>query len=131
MIALLTGGHLLLQGMPGLATTLLVNNIAKAINLDFKNTMPAICPFLKLGACHFQLPTGPDGIRSNAPPPTWRPNSQSDPRTLNRNSNPKAAFGNGGRFFVAQAIGKAARKDAGKSCDAGTDAARMRNLQRR
>ena len=36
MIALLTGGHLLLQGLPGLAKTLLVNAVAKAINLDFK-----------------------------------------------------------------------------------------------
>jgi len=36
VIALLTGGHLLLQGLPGLAKTLLVNTIAKAINLDFK-----------------------------------------------------------------------------------------------
>src|SRR6188474_2703566 len=36
MIALLTGGHLLLQGLPGLAKTLLVNSLAKAINLDFK-----------------------------------------------------------------------------------------------
>src|SRR5438876_4449313 len=36
MIALLTGGHLLLQGLPGLAKTLLVNTIAKAINLEFK-----------------------------------------------------------------------------------------------
>jgi len=35
-IALLTGGHLLLQGLPGLAKTLLVNTIAKAISLDFK-----------------------------------------------------------------------------------------------
>src|SRR5258708_23247417 len=36
MIALLTGGHLLLQGLPGLAKTLLVNTIARAIDLDFK-----------------------------------------------------------------------------------------------
>jgi MoxR-like ATPase len=36
MIALLTGGHLLLQGLPGLAKTLLVNAVAKAINLEFK-----------------------------------------------------------------------------------------------
>lgn len=35
LIALLTGGHLLLQGMPGLAKTLLVNAIAKAIDLKF------------------------------------------------------------------------------------------------
>jgi len=35
LIALFTGGHLLLQGMPGLAKTLLVNCIAKAIDLKF------------------------------------------------------------------------------------------------
>src|SRR3954468_2446977 len=35
LIALLTGGHLLLQGMPGLAKTLLVNCVARAIDLQF------------------------------------------------------------------------------------------------
>jgi MoxR-like ATPase len=35
LVALFTGGHLLLQGMPGLAKTLLVNCIAKAIDLRF------------------------------------------------------------------------------------------------
>jgi MoxR-like ATPase len=35
LIALLTGGHLLLQGVPGLAKTLLVNAIARAIDLKF------------------------------------------------------------------------------------------------
>jgi len=35
MIALFTGGHLLLQGLPGLAKTLLVNAIAKVIDLKF------------------------------------------------------------------------------------------------
>src|SRR5881296_4203224 len=35
LIALLTGGHLLLQGMPGLAKTLLVNTMARAIDLKF------------------------------------------------------------------------------------------------
>ncbi|MBK9385241.1 MAG: MoxR family ATPase [Planctomycetes bacterium] len=35
LIALLTGGHLLLQGVPGLAKTLLVNAISKAIDLKF------------------------------------------------------------------------------------------------
>lgn len=35
LIALFTGGHLLLQGMPGLAKTLLVNTVAKAIDLRF------------------------------------------------------------------------------------------------
>jgi MoxR-like ATPase len=35
LIALLTGGHLLLQGMPGLAKTLLVNAVARSIDLRF------------------------------------------------------------------------------------------------
>ena len=35
LIALFTGGHLLLQGMPGLAKTLLVNTIARVIDLKF------------------------------------------------------------------------------------------------
>src|SRR5262245_10629063 len=35
LIALLTGGHLLLQGVPGLAKTLLVNAVAKAVDLKF------------------------------------------------------------------------------------------------
>ena len=35
LIALFTGGHLLLQGMPGLAKTLLVSSISKAIDLAF------------------------------------------------------------------------------------------------
>ncbi|MCA9289931.1 MAG: MoxR family ATPase, partial [Phycisphaerales bacterium] len=36
LIALLTGGHLLLEGVPGLAKTLLVQAIGRAIDLDFK-----------------------------------------------------------------------------------------------
>ena len=36
LIALLTSGHLLLEGMPGLAKTLLVNTISKALHLDFR-----------------------------------------------------------------------------------------------
>jgi MoxR-like ATPase len=35
MIALLTGGHLLLEGVPGIAKTLLVQAVAKAIDLSF------------------------------------------------------------------------------------------------
>jgi MoxR-like ATPase len=36
LIALLTGGHLLLEGVPGIAKTLLVQAIGKTIDLDFK-----------------------------------------------------------------------------------------------
>ncbi len=35
LIALLTGGHVLLEGVPGVAKTLLVQSIAKAIDLQF------------------------------------------------------------------------------------------------
>jgi len=35
LIALFTGGHLLLQGVPGLAKTLLVSALSKTIDLDF------------------------------------------------------------------------------------------------
>jgi MoxR-like ATPase len=35
LIALFTGGHLLLQGVPGLAKTLLVSALSKSIDLDF------------------------------------------------------------------------------------------------
>jgi MoxR-like ATPase len=35
LIALLTGGHLLLQGVPGLAKTLLVHSVAKATDMAF------------------------------------------------------------------------------------------------
>lgn len=35
LIALFTSGHLLLQGVPGLAKTLLVNAVARAIDLEF------------------------------------------------------------------------------------------------
>ncbi len=36
MVALLTGGHLLLIGVPGIAKTLLVNAVAKAVALKFR-----------------------------------------------------------------------------------------------
>jgi MoxR-like ATPase len=35
LVALLTGGHLLLQGVPGIGKTLLVNALAKAVDLQF------------------------------------------------------------------------------------------------
>jgi MoxR-like ATPase len=35
LISLFTGGHLLLQGVPGLAKTLLVSVLSKSIDLDF------------------------------------------------------------------------------------------------
>ena len=68
LIALLTGGHLLLQGVPGLAKTLLVNAVAKAIDLQFGRVQFTIdlLPADILGAevldettRHFKLHKGP------------------------------------------------------------------------
>lgn len=36
LVGLFTGGHILLEGVPGLAKTLTVNTLAKVLNLDFK-----------------------------------------------------------------------------------------------
>ena len=36
LLSVLCGGHSLLIGVPGLAKTLLVNTVAKALGLDFK-----------------------------------------------------------------------------------------------
>lgn len=36
LIALLTGGHILLEGLPGLAKTLMVRTLAEAIHVDFR-----------------------------------------------------------------------------------------------
>ena len=35
LISILCGGHILLEGVPGLGKTALVNTLAKAVNLDF------------------------------------------------------------------------------------------------
>jgi len=35
MLGLITGGHILLEGVPGLAKTLLVNTIAQVLGLSF------------------------------------------------------------------------------------------------
>lgn len=36
IMAILCGGHVLLEGVPGIAKTLAVNTLAKALALDFK-----------------------------------------------------------------------------------------------
>ena len=36
LVGLLTGGHILLEGLPGLAKTLAVKTLAKAVQTDFR-----------------------------------------------------------------------------------------------
>jgi MoxR-like ATPase len=51
LIAVLTGGHVLLEGVPGLAKTLTINSLARAIDLDFKRIQftPDLLPADLLG----------------------------------------------------------------------------------
>ncbi|MGZ0016688.1 AAA family ATPase [Yeosuana sp. AK3] len=67
LIAIFSGGHALLIGVPGLAKTLMVNTIAQALGLDFKRIQftPDLMPSDILGSeildenRHFQFIKGP------------------------------------------------------------------------
>jgi len=52
LISIFSGGHSLLIGVPGLAKTLMVNTIAKALGLDFKRIQftPDLMPSDILGS---------------------------------------------------------------------------------
>ena len=60
LISLFTGGHLLLQGMPGLAKTLLVHTLARAVDLRFSRVQFTIdlLPSDILGSEILDPPTG-------------------------------------------------------------------------
>jgi MoxR-like ATPase len=59
-IALLTGGHVLLEGMPGLAKTLLVNSIAQALGAKFERIQftPDLLPSDVVGTMIFSPAEG-------------------------------------------------------------------------
>jgi MoxR-like ATPase len=59
-IALLTGGHVLLEGMPGLAKTLLVNSIAQALGAKFERIQftPDLLPSDVVGTMVFSPADG-------------------------------------------------------------------------
>lgn len=59
-IALLTGGHILLEGMPGLAKTLSVNSLAQVMQTDFKRIQftPDLLPADLLGTSIFDAKKG-------------------------------------------------------------------------
>ena len=60
MIALLTGGHLLLEGVPGLAKTLAVKSLAEAIDVTFRRIQftPDLLPADLIGTMVFDQRTG-------------------------------------------------------------------------
>jgi MoxR-like ATPase len=60
LIGLFTHGHILLEGVPGLAKTTAVNALSKALNLDFKRVQftPDLLPSDILGAQIYDMKTG-------------------------------------------------------------------------
>ena len=60
ILALVTGGHILLEGVPGLAKTLSVNTLAQALGLDFKRISftPDLLPADVVGTLVYSPKTG-------------------------------------------------------------------------
>ena len=60
ILALVTGGHILLEGVPGLAKTLSVNTLARALGLDFKRISftPDLLPADVVGTLVYSPKTG-------------------------------------------------------------------------
>ena len=60
LLAMITGGHILLEGVPGLAKTLSVNTLAKVIGLDFKRISftPDLLPADVVGTLVYSPKTG-------------------------------------------------------------------------
>jgi len=60
LMGLLTGGHVLLEGVPGLAKTLTISSVASAISLDFQRVQftPDLLPTDLIGTMVFNPKTG-------------------------------------------------------------------------
>ena len=60
LVALLSGGHILLEGLPGLAKTLAISTLAKVIDTDFKRIQftPDLLPADLIGTMVFNQKTG-------------------------------------------------------------------------
>ena len=60
LVAILVGGHVLLEGMPGLAKTLLVKSLSKAMGLDFERIQftPDLLPSDVVGTMIYSPTTG-------------------------------------------------------------------------
>ena len=60
LIGLLTNGHILLEGVPGLAKTTAINAMAKSLNIDFKRVQftPDLLPSDIIGAQIYDMKSG-------------------------------------------------------------------------
>ena len=60
LMGLLTGGHILLEGVPGLAKTLTISSVSKSISLDFQRIQftPDLLPTDLIGTMIFNPKSG-------------------------------------------------------------------------
>ncbi|MBX9767144.1 MAG: AAA family ATPase, partial [Bdellovibrionales bacterium] len=65
LIGLLTGGHVLLEGVPGLAKTLTISTIARAVSLGFQRIQftPDLLPSDLIGTMIFNQKTGDFSVK--------------------------------------------------------------------
>src|SRR4051794_14347096 len=71
LVALLAGGHVLLEGVPGLAKTLTVKTVADVLGGSFKRLQftPDLVPADLVGTRIYRADTG--GVRTQARPGVW------------------------------------------------------------
>lgn len=91
MIGLLSDGHILLEGVPGLAKTLAINTLAKIIDADFARIQftPDLLPADILGTLiysqkteEFQVKKAPSSLISFSPTRLTVPRLRSSPHCL-------------------------------------------------
>ena len=72
ILAIFAGGHVLLEGVPGIAKTLLVNTVSEALGLNFKRIQftPDLMPSDVLGTSVFNVKTQNSHIRKDLYLPT-------------------------------------------------------------
>ena len=87
LVAILANGHVLLEGVPGIAKTLLVRSLARTLSLHYGRIQftPDLMPSDVLGtnvfdpkSAEFKLRKGP-GVRERTPCGRDQPNASQDP----------------------------------------------------
>jgi len=73
LVALLANGHVLLEGLPGLAKTLLIKSLGSAMGLDFERIQftPDLLPSDVVGTMVFQPKEGTFRVHQGPVLPTW------------------------------------------------------------
>ena len=82
LVGLLTGGHVLLEGVPGLAKTLAVSSLAKAVHADFQRIQftPDLLPADLVGTLVYHQGDGSFQVKKGAGLRQLRPGRRGQPR---------------------------------------------------